>query len=383
MVATTARLARSALRCLGQLSLGFALLCGHVSALDAAAPPTDPAVVAAQRRQDAVKSFAIEYKQTDVVSPGAISETNVGFASPTKGLIPPNEMTLTSVSRLVVDDDKVRFEQNHPIFQLPEGEVVEKGIVYLFNGTISNQFFPKGLGSSSNPRNDTPQGIIKANPIPAGIKLYETVPIFGVFRGLTPAMASWTYSDLKPTGVALSINGVSCQEYVKQISADLILSCWLNPIEDYLMRRVRIQRKGKLEAQLDIQYGLDEKRFWVPKAWKFNQFGPNERLQRSQTFEVLQVRVNESEATTQFDIQYPLGTEVNDQRTDQWYRIQSDGTMREFSRTTGEESFTTVVQPGAPWYHQHNWLLISVAVVAILAMALAYLQLKKRAKLRS
>jgi hypothetical protein len=381
-MATTSKHALWLLRRPGRVALGVAILWAGLGVSGLAAPATDPAVVAAQKRQDAVASFAIEYKQTDVVSPGAMSDTSASLTSAPKEPVPSRELTLTSVNRLVVDGGKVRFENNHPIFQLPQGEVVEKGIVYLFDGTLSNQFFPKGLGTSSNPHNDVPQGVIKSHPIPAGIRLYETAPIFCDFRGLIPTMAAWAYSDFKASTVALSVGGTSCLEYTKQISAELVVSCWLDPAQDYLMRRVRIQRKDKLECQLDIEYRLNDQSFWVPKTWKFNQFGPRGDVRRSQTFEVLQVRVNESEPASQFEIQYPPGAEVNDQRTDKWYRIQPDGTMREFSRTTGEESSNSIVQPGAPWYRQHQWLLGSFAIVIVLSAFFAFFHLRKRRNLQ-
>jgi hypothetical protein len=95
-----------------------------------AAPANDAAVVAAQRRQDAARSFAVEYKQTEVIAPGGLYST----VKP----IPAEETTIVSTGRVVVDGEKVRFESNHAHYFLPGKPFVEKHEVYLFSASASS-----------------------------------------------------------------------------------------------------------------------------------------------------------------------------------------------------------------------------------------------------
>jgi hypothetical protein len=368
-----------------RLALGVGILticplacCLLVVSPTSAAPSTDPAVIAAQRRQDTVKSFAVEYKQTEVVAKGGISAIASDLAMPQKNPIPPEETTLTSVNRLVLDGQKVRFEHNHPVFYLPTGAPLERRNVFLFNGTLANQFFPHGLSVISE--SDTPQGIIKANAIADNVRRYELGPIIGDFRGMDVTMGAWPYSDLMGSGASLQVAGANSQEYVKRLSPSVSINCWLDPAQDYLPRRVRCQKKGQLDFQLDIRYRLNEEQLWVPASWVYNQYSPNGSLRNSQTFEVLNIRINEPEPASQFDIEYPPGTEVNDQRTDKWYRIQPGGAMREFSRITGADLSATIDQPGAPWYRQHQWLLIAIVIAVAVTAAAVFVQWRRRAK---
>jgi len=354
-------------RTLSVVSLCAALLL--LVGLCLAAPADDPAVVAARRRQDAAKSFAVEYKQTEVIAPGGLYST----VKP----IPAEETTIVSTGRVVVDGAKVRFETNHAYYFLPGKPFVDKHEVCLFNGKVAHVSYPSGFGIDK-----TPQGIIERDAAPAGIKTYEICPIFAVFRGLSPVMTSWPYSDLAPSGRTCTIDDTTCEEYVTRPSAQVAIICWLDPAQDYLIRRVCHQSRGQLDSQIDIRYRLSEEGYRLPHSWDCNHYSATGSVKRSQRFEVLQTQINQVEPASQFEIEYPPGAKVNDQRTDKWYRVRSDGTMREFSIATGEDVLTTDSVAEPPWYRRHRWLLTGAIMVPAVAAAVIYIRMRKRANSR-
>ena len=65
----------------------------------------------------------------------------------------------------------------------------------------------------------------------------------------------------------------------------------------------------------------------------------------------------------------PAGSQVEDQRNNKTYRVQEDGTMREFSLTGLPVPASVVYQPGTPWYRRNRWLLYGLAIgVVIIAI---------------
>src|SRR5262245_28221144 len=63
-----------------------------------------PAVAAARARQEAVRTFDVEFKQTEVIK----------HPPRPNGPAPAGETVFESVNRLAIDGQKVRYEDNHP-----------------------------------------------------------------------------------------------------------------------------------------------------------------------------------------------------------------------------------------------------------------------------
>src|SRR5690242_4100646 len=72
----------------------------------------DPAVATARARQEAVKTVVVEFRLTETLAPGAISERSSLPTNPRR-VFPAEETTLTSSNKLIFDGRKVRFEYNH------------------------------------------------------------------------------------------------------------------------------------------------------------------------------------------------------------------------------------------------------------------------------
>ena len=88
----------------------------------------DPAVTAARVRQERIKTAAIEFKVTEVYSKGSVSEGNPVIK---KGSIaPPDETTLESTNRFVIDGTKTRYEGNHFLWHRDREKFVKDANVY-------------------------------------------------------------------------------------------------------------------------------------------------------------------------------------------------------------------------------------------------------------
>jgi hypothetical protein len=335
-----------------------------------AGPSNAPAVAAARTRQESVKTVNLVLKQTEVFAKGGVSDrTPPPFKS--KAPVPAKETTLESINRLVLDGEKVRYEDNHPGWHMPSGEQHKRRVVSLFNGSVAKKYFPSGVSGKGNP-----VGTIDKDAWQDAMKSAVLTPITMAFRGLDLAISPYLIGDLKPSGITLPIDGAPCQEHVVNFS-DATKSFWLDPGKDYVVRRMRLQRRGHLVDQCDISYRRHDAWGWVPASWVRNQYSPAGTVLVTTKVEVLEMRLNDPQPAEQFDIQFPAGSQVFDIRNAKNYRVQPDGTMRELS-PSGEELPGSVPQPGDPWYRRNKWLLLSLGVV-LAALVLPYAMRRKRA----
>jgi hypothetical protein len=103
-------------------------------------------VKAARARQDRIKTIAVEYKRVEVTAAGSVSD-GWPLAKP-KDPVPAKETTLESVSRLVIDGERFRFEENHPAYSLMDGAIHRRSMVCTCNGSLSEVFFPRGVSGT-------------------------------------------------------------------------------------------------------------------------------------------------------------------------------------------------------------------------------------------
>jgi hypothetical protein len=288
--------------------------------------------------------------------------------------IPATETTLDSVNRLVIDGDKLRYEDNHPCWYMPVGKLNTGSSVTVFNGTVNKWFYPR-----DHTGDGVPTAVFSNGDPPNVVQAHELIPFFLAFRGTASGRHSSTYPEMKATGVELPIDGAACQECLIKLSADLTVSYWLDPAKDYIVRRTCTQHKGRLDKQFDVRYCHYDGYGWVPTSWTRNLFSTGGTILMTTTVEVLDLRLNDPQPADLFERQFPAGTYAVDRTTAKRYHVQPDGSMREVS-PEGEELSESFAQPGASWYEQHKGLLVGLVVaIAILICATALRMKRARA----
>jgi hypothetical protein len=329
---------------------------------------SDPAVASARTRQETVKTLNIKFRCSEVIAKGGMYTPVPGSPHP-EILIPAQETTLEWTNHLVIDEDKVRCENNRPTQWGVTEKWVERSQVYTFNGSVAKIFFPGGLSGAKDP-----MGSID-NSAPRGWSSVLT-PILMTFRGLNRSIALYAISEMNPSGNTVLIDGAMCQEYLFKLSSGFVVGCWLDPANDYIVRRIRSEQQGRLGEQTDVRYCRNDTCGWVPSSWVRKVYSPAGSVRWTTTVEVLDMRLNEPQAAEQFDIQFPPGTLVSDNRNSKSYRVQSDGNMRELS-PSGEEPPVSLEVSEEPWYWRDRWLLISLGVLFTVALLLHSVQRRR------
>ena len=113
----------------------------------------DPLVAAVQKRQELVRSVDIKFHIKEFEAKGSHSADAAISPGGKAGLvIPAQDTTMESDNRLVLDASaKVRFENNHPMWSLPGGELTQKQALSATNGELAKVFYPEA-GSESVPK---------------------------------------------------------------------------------------------------------------------------------------------------------------------------------------------------------------------------------------
>jgi hypothetical protein len=322
-------------------------------------PADTPAVAAARARQEAVKTLSIRFQRTEVVAKGSKSEMAPPSFRPTNP-VPASEITIESINRLVIDGKQYRYEDNHSDQLLPAGTLLRLRRIGVSNGTVAKSFF-----SNDSNKAGTPSGSIEENAAHSPLKCYLLTPITLTFRGLDPAFCAYPVSEMQPSGVTLPIDGAPCQEYVVKYLDNGTISFWLDPGQDYVIRRTRLQRPKQPVVQNDIHYRRDETGGWVPTSWICCHYSPAGTLLTTEKVDVLDLRINEPQPAEQFDVSFPERSLVYDRRVHKEYRIQADGSMREVA--PGGEELPGVAAPSSDsWYRRHLWLLIGLGAAILL-----------------
>jgi hypothetical protein len=334
-----------------------------------------PAVAAARARQQSVKTADIEFKQREIIPRGGKSDENPDLYGP-KAPVPANETTCESINRLVFDGEKYRYEDNHPTwgtFHVPNPQTIKWSSISAFDGTTAKHFFERGIGFGNR------SGSIGQDPQVWTARPFSLDPITMAFRGLNSDLSWRVIPAMKPSGNTLPIDWAPCQEYVINVTkSDQTFNFWLDPDKDYVVRRISHQSPGRLFAQTNIRYRRDDACGWVPDSWVRNEYSAAGKVSSTTRVDVVAMRLNEPQPAELFDVQFPPGTMVADQRNHKEYRVQPDGSLRELSRVTGQELPVSEGQPEGAWYWRYKWLLAGSGVV-LAGLAWQYAVRRKRA----
>jgi hypothetical protein len=232
----------------------------------------DPALVAVRTRQEAVKTAFIKFKRTEFIAKQSIAEANGSGA-----LFPPDDVTLESVNLLVLDGEKFRYEDHHPVFR-PGGSWVRQDRVSACNGSVAATLLPRGPSGSASPAGTVYTGASNVAVLP-----FQLVPLGLTLRWLDPALNPYRRRLIRPTGDTLPLDGAPCRGY----RLDVPVRLWLDPEKDYVARRV-----GTGAQQLDVSYRLVSG-VWVPDSWAVSRLGLVGAALVTEKVEVLEVRLNE------------------------------------------------------------------------------------------
>jgi hypothetical protein len=331
----------------------------------------DPATTAAENRQRSFKSVTVNFKLVERMSAGAVSKGDPMYKGSTK-IVPAKETLLESENIIAVDGNRVRIERNHPVFHAPTGQLTPHRMEAYFNGEVAKVYYPNGVNNEGKGA-----GVIEQAARQEMTRESKFLPIMMFIRGADDACSPYPFPKFRPTGARLIVSGANCLEYVFELAPGGQVRAWLDPAEEYIIRRLQHQRAEKLTRQTDISYRKDPSLGRLIESWVATSYFDDGTVSSSVEGRVKEIRTNEQYKDGYFDVTFAENTEVFDQRNRKYYRVKSDGSMREVSQT-GEELSSSEYQPGTPWHRRNRWLLIACAIVLVALVSAILLRRRTR-----
>lgn len=335
------------------------------------ARPAPDLTAKAKARQDAVKSFEVKFKQTEVVAAGGVSEL-VGTGTPfsPKGAVPAKEATLVSENRLVVSGSHFRYEDEHPTWYVPHGVLHQRRRVLVANGSVAKSFFPKGIIGDGRVA-----GVIEQQGWHSWGNSRLFSPIMMALRGVESTLSACDLRLLKAVGGTLPIGEVTCTRFDLGADPATRRTYWMDG--EGLLRRYREEKNNKLVSQIDVRYESRAGIETFPTAWSITDHSADGRAKTSTTVEVVEARVNPRVDASEFEVTFPEGSLVYDRKTKKDYRVRADGRMVEDRPLPGTRPETRQQDEAGGWFRYRYW---AAAGAGLLALALLGYSLRKRSR---
>lgn len=284
-----------------------------------------PLVDAANRRAARHPVVDVRLHVNESIIKGGLSAlTGSALAKSGSKMIPAEDLTVASDNRWVLDGNKYRFENNHPMWNMMRGEMSTMKNLSVSDGDIS-----KTLHTDDRETSFRPWGVIHANLTSEGIQHAIAAPLAIHFRGNDKTLSFFSAKELKLQSNNVPANGVKCDEYRLQTGSNSSYSFYFDPTSDHVLRKLRKMRQGKVAEQYDVEYaatGSDP----TPSRWTYTRFGADGKALSTSIITVTEIRATIPDRDSAFQITFPADCRVHDQRHDnKQYRVNDRGDLNE------------------------------------------------------
>ena len=216
-------------------------------------------------RQDATKSFRVEWVETETIKAGAYASSGT---PDNPGPHPPRDMDLVAACSFATDGDQSADTNERPTYSAPEGWQPYMSQL-SFNGKVSMLLYPLHRPGWGRVMIDT-----KAKPSRLNLDSALNKPILQVYRprggGVFPAFEFEKYTL---SGRTQKFRGTECVEIMLKDApkndavADYGSRLWCDPNRGFfpICEKRRYEGGGQ---DLDWDYHKDNKGQWVLKGWQ-------------------------------------------------------------------------------------------------------------------
>lgn len=111
------------------------------------------------------------------------------------------------------------------------------------------------------------------------------------------------------------------------------LRIWVDPKQDHAIQLIRWQSAPHtpIAYQMEVKHARHEPSGqWLPEWWEHVEYGEDDKPSRTRTSIVEKVTVNAVWPDSEFDVHFPPGTRVSDDRTHSLQVAEANGSLRPF-----------------------------------------------------
>jgi len=326
-------------------------------------PAEQPAVVAARKRQEAIRSVEFVCRVRQVMEPGGDKFAMIR-AGRNSGPIPTVRTTTEWTFRIIIDDRRTRVEDGW----VPSWASTRRDLI-VCDGTVVKWM----VGPTDATSRDEIISVIDHPTDSSRMAGELKSPILYTCRatGQPGADISKQFLQIRQTGRVVKFDDTDTIEYLST-GRNWATHYLVDPTRDHVVCRVDELNPdmNRPELRLDIRYRRDEASgFWFPTQWACEHFFENGERRWKEEVDVEKVSVNPVIRDTEFDLAFPSGIRVSDHRNRKDYRVKADGSLVE------EESERN--SPGTRFPTLWAWLIGGIAVLVLTAVVILVLRARR------
>ncbi|AMV27425.1 hypothetical protein VT84_23700 [Gemmata sp. SH-PL17] len=294
-------------------------------------------------RQEATKSFRIEWAEKQVIKGGSIYPPGRNNTGPH----PAEDTELTALRSFAADGDKAACANEGPVYVVKEKLFHSRSHSFYYDGSTSMSLYNGQLTQPGWSYFKIERGDRQAK---FDFGSEATNPVRRLYRPLGGgALREFAFEEHKIGDRTRTVRGAVCVEVtLKDPEAGSSFSLWCDPKRDFLP--VRVERRVRLEgADSEWEYRKDDQGRWVPSGWQITTLGPRGAVATIIKAEVKKLELDHKFAAGAFTPTPPPGSHVvtweNGASKDE-YLVRADGSKRELkaSEIKGNLKFDELIK---------------------------------------
>lgn len=295
-------------------------------------PDIQTIIEALKTKEARVRTASIKWEEHATLTKGSLFDpANFQRADANVMALPAHDVTQRFDKTLMIDGDSMAYTIQGPGWDPVQSAFVTRRQKSSFNGSSSTIYWAPtermyGVGT------------IRTEKYNIDVADYHTTAVLLSFRTFHSAMGGLKASRMTLKDAMASIDSQACA-LVEEVSARTVRNLWLDPSQEYSIRRYSVSVDGKTRLQIDITNTKHASHGWIPTSWKIVRQKADGTLNESCTATVNEVSINRSIDKKEVDIIFPVGTRVRDRTTNCEYIVREGGRKR----------IITVEEAGAPY----------------------------------
>ena len=351
------------------LAIGLVGLCCASTTVSGQTPPgIDEIFKKWAEREATIRSLRVSWSEDIHYARGFMSRM---FPGEYKGEVPPEDYDYTRSSVVTLDHEKMRYEYPRRTWSEAKAVFIDDRTLTTFDGAIVHR-----LTTSATSH---PTGHIRHAPAHIESGSMHARPILGLYRALGGANSPYRGRSIEKSGKMLPIHGNSCLELRLSASESSSESIWVDISHDFLPVLVQVIDHGIQLWRLEIWYAKGGQGQWALDNWTLVHTNRDGTLRYSARAKVTSWEIDCATSAGDFDIAFPVGTYVSDNRSRSHF-IQTDtDTVRDVPERERQKPYEELIQAVAPsrrFRPPYWWLLMGGASL----IGLGFLVYRRKSK---
>ena len=293
-----------------------------------------------KRRQMAVTSASFTWTEDCFYVKGMFNNLRRKRAGDPTLDIPQEDQYYTQSHKFLFEGEKTAHESTTHLLKLKTNEFYNEIAQNTFDG------FECRMLKEPDLQNEFPYGRIYPKGKPnIEIDLLTLEPIYQCYHLCSNRLPILNIDRFEIDPAGGDINGTRCiiLSDRKSPNSGVNRSYWIDPARNHLILRFVVQNERYLQRRTNFEYVNHAEHGWVPNGWLIESFDESGAITQSIEASVSEFQINPAVSPTDFTIQFPVGTYVDDLPTKGFYIQKENGNERRILVSEKGASYNTLL----------------------------------------